>query len=639
MKPAEDALPLILAGPLLRRLETNRIALWLVTTQDIQVRLRFGRTVCHPNVRTIKASPKLFYHLIDGILKKPFPQDEWIKYKIELRHDDTNWENITELDPDLLYPGQDSLGFQIPSRVSTILHGSCRKPHHPSGDGLVEADNFLQKLLNGERKDTDWPSMLVLCGDQIYADDVAAPTLSAIHSLIGTLQLPSEDLSQLDVPYLKCAEDVYQHPNCYYGRGDILPYEKGERALFDMLFEGVRKPIFTTDTAHNHLITLHEHLMMYLLVWSPYPWGMSDIIPPENMTPEQDARFRDEKEILDEFVAGLDQVRRLLAHIPVAMIFDDHDVTDDWNLNRQWEQAVYGHPFSKRMIANGLSAYLLCQGWGNNPDGFDTQMLDRLSQTIEAPGSAAHLEFTQNILDFQGWEYQWETTPPLIVLDTRTRRWRSESSMVKPSGLLDWEALIELQQHLFDKENVILVAPAPIFGVKLIEGIQRLFTWLGKPLVVDAENWMAHPGTANSILNIFMHSKTPQNVTILSGDVHYSFVYDVELKKQLNGPDIWQVTSSGLKNEFPATLLDRLDLVNRWLFSPRSPLNWFTRRRRMRIIPRKPEGHEDGRRLLNAAGIGLVELDVHGKPWRFRQLTCEHGEISFNRMEHHSRWD
>jgi hypothetical protein len=36
------------------------------------------------------------------------------------------------------------------------------------------------------------------------------------------------------------------------------------------------------------------------------------------------------------------------------------------------------------------------------------------------------------------------------VLDTRTRRWRSESNLGKPSGLLDWEALCELQQALLD---------------------------------------------------------------------------------------------------------------------------------------------------------------------------------------------
>ena len=126
---------------------------------------------------------------------------------------------------------------------------------------------------------------------------------------------------------------------------------------------------------------------------------------------------------------------------------------------------------------------------------------------------------------------------------------------------------------------------------------------------------------------------------ILSGDVHYSFVYDVELRGRVRGPDIWQICSSGVRNEFPPRLLDVLDRANRWLYSPRSPLNWFTSRRRMRVIPRKPEGTPRGRRLLNGSGIGLVELDISGEPWRISELLADGRTVSFTRREAESRWD
>jgi hypothetical protein len=71
---------------------------------------------------------------------------------------------------------------------------------------------------------------------------------------------------------------------------------------------------------------------------------------------------------------------------------------------------------------------------------------------------------------------QLPSNPPLLVLDTRTRRWRSESNLGKPSGLLDWEALSELQQALIDHRSAVIVSPAPIFGVKLIETVQRVFS-------------------------------------------------------------------------------------------------------------------------------------------------------------------
>ncbi|HAO75236.1 MAG TPA: hypothetical protein DCW62_09470, partial [Pseudomonas sp.] len=89
------------------------------------------------------------------------------------------------------------------------------------------------------------------------------------------------------------------------------------------------------------------------------------------------------------------------------------------------------------------------------------------------------------------------------VLDTRTRRWRSERNLSRPSGLMDWEALSELQQNILDKPSVLIVSPAPMFGVKLIEAVQRVFSWAGQPLLVDAENWMAHRGAAHVMMNIF----------------------------------------------------------------------------------------------------------------------------------------
>jgi hypothetical protein len=291
------------------------------------------------------------------------------------------------------------------------------------------------------------------------------------------------------------------------------------------------------------------------------------------------------------------------------------------------------------VIGNALLGYLLNQAWGNCPDAFDDGILEQQQRCLTAPGTAPHDAFIERMLRFDRWHYRWPTMPPLVVVDTRTHRWRSESAARKPSGLMDWEGLTDLQQALRGLPAVLLVSPAPIFGVKLIENIQRLFTWFGQPLMVDAENWMAHPGAAHAVLNIFRHPKTPQHFVVLSGDVHYSFVYDVELRGRTRGPDIWQICSSGLRNAFPPRLLAVLDRANRWLYAPRSPLNWFTRRRRMRVVPRKPEGIAHGRRLLNGSGIGLVELDADGVPWRIRELLADGRERAFTRREAESRWD
>lgn len=134
--------------------------------------------------------------------------------------------------------------------------------------------------------------------------------------------------------------------------------------------------------------------------------------------------------------------------------------------------------------------------------------------------------------------------------------------MNKPSGLMDWEALVELQQELMHQEKVIIVSAAPMFGVKFIEMLQRIMTQLGQPLLIDAENWMAHPGSANTLISIFTHTKTPTNFVILSGDVHYSFVYDIKLRFRKSSPNIYQITCSGLKIIF---LCDCCAIVMRWI--------------------------------------------------------------------------
>lgn len=644
--------PAVLAGPILRRLAPTRITVWMATRAPAAVKLDLAPAGAGPrqfvldadseSLKQLRAGQLLNYVLLDLELDEPLPTDTWIGYQIAVRLEDASngWEASDSWAPGLAYPNHGSPGFEIPSRVNALLHGSCRKPHHPSGDALVAADQLLAQCAGQPpQAPSAWPSGIVMSGDQIYADDVAGPMLRAIHALTERLGLPNEDLEAVQIPNLRDTRSLYADPDTYYRREALLPAIRMQRNLLEILFGGVRKPIFTTVSAHNHLITLGEVLAMYLLVWSPTPWQLIDVSEPPGLTPSEHERYTGEHSTLDEFVAGLDAVRRAFAHLPVAMIFDDHDITDDWNLNRAWEESADEHPFSRRVIGNALVGYLINQAWGNQPEAFDGALLAQTQSVLDSPGGKAHDELINVLSRFQNWDFVWPTEPPLIVLDTRTRRWRSEGSPHRPSGLLDWEAITDLQHTLRGRDAVMLVSAAPIFGVKLIETIQKIFTWFGKPLMVDAENWMAHPGTADAILNVFRHPRTPRRFVVLSGDVHYSFVYDVELRGRVRGPDIWQICSSGLRNEFPQRLLDMLDRLNRWLYSPRSPLNWLTTRRRMRVIPRKPVGTPSGRRLLNKSGIGLVELDGEGSPWRIRQLLADHTLVPFVRREDESRWD
>ena len=596
--------------------------IWVVTSNadSPTLNLSANEVVVSGNCQreTIRVGKYAFIHLLSFTSSEPFEDTARIGYSLSFSDDaqQASWENEQR---GLLYDGQSSLCFHYTETPETILHGSCRKPHFHSDDALAQVD-VLHK--NAFKKQNDFPDLLLMTGDQIYADDVAGPMLKAIHSVIDRLGLYHEALEGAVVTN---TNELATHEHGYYEREQLLPQIATNTVLSSIFFGAKKKPVFTSVNAQNHLIGSAEIIAMYLLVWSDTLWA--DInIDKDGIPPKYHAIFDKEHEALNGFVKQLPQVRRALAHIPTYMIFDDHDVTDDWNLTRGWEQEVYGNPLSKRMIGNALIGYLLCQGWGNAPKKV-APLIAKVQESMGESGLNSHDEIIDDLLDFDQWHYRLDTTPPIEVLDTRTQRWRSESNMNKPSGLMDWEALCDFQHSIIGKKSVIVVSAAPIYGVKVIEAIQKVFTFFGKALTVDAENWMAHKGTANVILNIFRHYKTPPDFIILSGDVHYSFVYDVRLRFRRNSPHITQFTCSGLKNAFPDGLIKWLDRLNRVLYRSKSPLNLFTRRRNMSVKAREPSlGYGE---LFNGCAIGVLKISQKNTDVQCKALLSNGNEVEF----------
>ncbi|MEZ9999179.1 alkaline phosphatase family protein [Vibrio lentus] len=657
-------LPLLLAGPILRKTTATEVVLWVVTSAPLSGTTQlFNAEQETPfysssldEQESIQVGTHAWVTLIH--LQGEFPTNDPLEYQIE-----TEQGSITELAPHLIYKdtrtNNDSsrIEFKISTAADYILHGSCRNPHHPSKDSLVAADNKIANQTVLER-----PDMLMMSGDQIYADHVAGPTLDAIQQVIQLLGLVGEALpTDSQVSQINSSDALYESEYHLYQRHHLLPHHNTSDSLLDKLFPKRGIPIFSSTDCENHLVTLSEFIAMYLLVWSPTLWqciNRERLIDNDfkqadrQLTPAEQQQWRDESVIIDDFVAGLPQVQRLFAHIPTYMIFDDHDVTDDWNLTVGWEHAVDQNRFATQVIGNGLAAYWMCQGWGNAPEKFSSEFIEQTKQLFspvissnesESSGEdngernsesngknngdlsknivpQQHQQYLEMIDRFEEWHYTINTSPKVIVLDTRTRRWRSESRMNKPSGLMDWEALTEFQHQLINQEKVVIVSAAPMFGVKFIETLQKMATTIGKPLMIDAENWMAHPGSANTLISIFTHTKTPTNFVVLSGDVHYSFAYDIKLRYRRNSPNIYQITCSGIKNQFPAPLLKFCDVCDRLLYSPRSVLNYFTKRKRLRIEKRSPD-NQTFYRLSNRSAIGELKLDSDGKPQAITTLS------------------
>ncbi|MBT1443956.1 alkaline phosphatase family protein [Shewanella sp. JM162201] len=616
MTTSPDTLPTLLAGPILRRCEAHQLTLWLVSSRKLAApAVLLNGTIHRPTVNEQQLGERAFLYLLNVSAEQLLTDGAEVFFDIQ----DAGESLLAGME--LQYPGKSGPSLIWQSQLGKVLHGSCRNPHHHSADALVAADTLLSQG-SDER-----PALLMLSGDQVYIDDVAGPMLHAISQVIALLKLRHEDFEQ--APVSGSDKLDYSTHGLYQRAKQLLPRTRypAKTALWRWY---INHPIFTSSIAENHLVSFAEMSALYLLVWSPELWHFVDIPKaPEGLGPKRLAQWQKEWDRLLAFRAGLGQVRRLMANLPTYMIFDDHDITDDWNLTARWEEAAYGHGFSKRIIGNALLTYCLFQGAGNAPEKFSA-LLTQSADLLQAPrlDAAALDALIDQLLRFEDWHYHLDTSPRLVVLDTRTRRWRSESNLAKPSGLMDWEALMELQQLLIGQDKVIIVSAAPMFGVKLIEAVQRTATLMGGSLLVDAENWMAHPGAANALLSMFMHRKTPQEFIILSGDVHYSFAYDVRIRFRDTSPNIYQITASGIKNQFPEKLLPWFDKLNGWLYGYFSPLNLFTKRKRMLIRGRRPNG-ERSKRLVNQSGIGIVDIDPSGTPSRIALLHADMSETEF----------
>jgi hypothetical protein len=92
---------------------------------------------------------------------------------------------------------------------------------------------------------------------------------------------------------------------------------------------------------------------MYLIGWNIENWPHS--YPDIRTIPHRkQKRYRMEIKQLERARKAMPAVRRVLANIPTYMIFDDHEITDDWNITMEWHEGVKASDCGKQVVANGF---------------------------------------------------------------------------------------------------------------------------------------------------------------------------------------------------------------------------------------------------------------------------------------------
>ncbi len=458
----------LVLGPLLRWVGETSATVWVETAQPGRVEV-LGNTA---------ETFEVYGHHYGLVIVEGLVPDSITPYEV---HVDgvQEWPLASRDDPPSVIhtSGRDA--------TPRLLIGSCRAsaPHEPpytldlamnsEGRGVDTLWAHAERMKS--EPPSEWPSLIVFAGDQIYADDSSPQARERIEA--------------------RRAESV--------------------------------------DLDASKVHDFDEYCWLYSEAWSA---------PPE---------------------------RWLLSTVSSAMIFDDHDMIDDWNISASWIADMRDEETWRERAVNGLMSYWIHQHLGNlSPDRIrDEGMLARLVASDDA--TSILRSWAVECFDAAGTEggYQFSYSRQVgdvtvVVVDCRNGRVLTgdERLMVQRS---EWDgirsAAMEADGH------VLFVTSLPVF---LADGIHDLHVWsqrlcagswgqpgrrLGERVrrALDLEDWPAFPESFTLFRTLLDDLRSrpdpPRSIVVASGDIHFSYAARVA-SFDSDGPDVWQLVSSPIRN-------------------------------------------------------------------------------------------
>ena len=639
-----STLPRVLAGPVLRKVAPRSVSVWLAMRAGGDVTLTvldaLDATLASGHRHTVAVGTQLHIVCVTAVPDAAAPdlaEGVVYRYKLAFAFDDQQAMDLPTATGTTTLPAAFAyVPFGLPSFCLPpaslddlrLLCGSCRIPHGNGRDAFPVGDKLLAQAASNP---IARPHQLLLTGDQIYADDVSASQLMVLSDAAHVL----------------------------LGWKEQIPYDDaGSKADVDKLLPFLRRdPLeaagFTSEDLDGQLLSLGEYLCMYIMVWSDVLWPadmpvFSDVAEATRAVLGGDAiafshwfgkrvkkghHFGMDREAkkLALFRQDLPDVRRMLANIPSYMIFDDHEVTDDWNMTRDTCKSLYGHALGLRVAQNALVAYTLCQHWGNVPEAFEDPVaggakppakavLDLLDGTTDADAYDAKSPALRKLVavhdetllatrpanatfhepDELVYNYTVEG-PGHQIIFTDSRSWRSF-----PTGRVGGGVLMpsdQLVQQIVNTppagERVVIVvmttnAPAvePIRSAARHDGVANFFEHF--PDVYEA--WEL-PSIHFDRLMASLTEKLPKvdgtrtgALAMISGDVHFSFATRLLYKAATRLGDVQpqpvkaviaQLVASSFRKETDSTLGFHRD---GYAYTP-NPIAWL-------MIPKTtPQGY------------------------------------------------
>ena len=443
-------MPRLVLGPILRYVSDRQAIVWVETDDACEVEVLDHRA------RTFAVEGHHYALVcVDGL--EPGTTYE---YGVSL-DGEARWP-----DPGSEFPPSIIRTVDPEGRVDVIF-GSCRValPHHPpytlpkdEDERGREADALHTLALSMLESEPDrWPELVLLLGDQVYADEVSPQAREFIHSRRDTTRPPGEEVADFE-----------------------------------------------------------EYTRLYWESW------------------------------------GDPVIRWLFSTVSIAMVFDDHDMHDDWNISRSWLEEMSQQPWWEERAVSGLMSYWIYQFIGNlSPRELEENSLYRQVREQENAGPALREYAAKENQEREGkrWSYYRDLgSSRLIVVDSRVGRVLEDGHRsIFDEEEWDWiqdKARGDFDHLLIGTSDPYLLAP----GLHYLEAWNEAVcdgAWGGLAAsagermrrALDCDHWAAFQRSFVRLTDLLKEvgsgerGRPPASICILSGDVHHAYLAEVAFRR------------------------------------------------------------------------------------------------------------
>ncbi|GAA4557621.1 alkaline phosphatase D family protein [Pseudonocardia xishanensis] len=270
------------------------------------------------------------------------------------------------------------------------------------------------------------------------------------------------------------------------------------------------------------------------------------------------------------------EIRWILSTVPTAMIFDDHDVRDDWNTSAAWRREMAATSWWQDRIRSALGSYWVYQHLGNlspeelaaDPDWQKMQgaEADVWPQLVELADRAdAEVDGEKGVR----FSFRWDMgRTRLVMIDSRNGRILDDGAHLM-LGETEFSWVEEQATAPGEVDHLLLGTSVPWLLAPALGDLETvneaaatkpglLGRW-GETIrqAADMEHWPAFRTSFDRLTTLVRRAAEsgPATVSVLSGDVHHSYAARATLPDSPAGAaQVHQLVCSPVHNQVPPAI-------------------------------------------------------------------------------------